>query len=43
MIPRYIELVDALPRTPTDKVAKYRLRAAGDHGITPATWDRGAR
>ncbi len=39
MVPRYIEFVDALPRTPTDKVAKFRLRAEGDHGITPATWD----
>jgi crotonobetaine/carnitine-CoA ligase len=41
MVPRYVEFVDALPRTPTDKVAKYRLREAGDHGITPDTWDRG--
>lgn len=40
MVPRYIEFVDALPRTPTDKVAKYKLRAEGDHGITPGTWDR---
>jgi carnitine-CoA ligase len=40
MVPRYIEFVDSLPRTPTDKVAKYRLRADGDHGLTPATWDR---
>jgi carnitine-CoA ligase len=43
MVPRYVEFVDALPRTPTDKVAKYRLRAEGDHGITPTTWDREAR
>lgn len=42
MVPRYIEFVDSLPRTPTDKVAKYRLRAEGNHGITPATWDREA-
>jgi crotonobetaine/carnitine-CoA ligase len=40
MVPRYVEFVDALPRTPTDKVAKYRLRAEGDHGITEHTWDR---
>ncbi|XVQ09950.1 AMP-binding protein [Spirillospora sp. CA-255316] len=40
MVPRYVEFVDALPRTPTDKVAKYRLRAEGDHGLTPGTWDR---
>ena len=39
MVPRYVEFVDALPRTPTDKVAKFRLRAEGDHGITPGTWD----
>lgn len=40
MVPRYLEFVDELPRTPTDKVAKYRLRAEGDHGITESTWDR---
>lgn len=40
MVPRYIEFVDALPRTPTDKVAKFKLRAQGDHGITATTWDR---
>lgn len=40
MIPRYIEFVDALPRTPTDKVAKHALRARGNAGLTPATWDR---
>lgn len=42
MVPRYVEFIDALPRTPTDKVAKYRLRAEGDHGLTSATWDREA-
>jgi carnitine-CoA ligase len=42
MVPRYVEFLDALPRTPTDKVAKYRLRAEGDHGITSSTWDREA-
>jgi carnitine-CoA ligase len=42
MVPRYLEFVDELPRTPTDKIAKYELRAAGDHGITAATWDREA-
>lgn len=40
MVPRYVEFVDALPRTPTDKIAKYLLRAEGDHGITATTWDR---
>lgn len=37
MIPRYIEFVDTLPKTPTDRVQKALLRAAG---ITPQTWDR---
>jgi crotonobetaine/carnitine-CoA ligase len=37
MVPRYIEFVDVLPRTPTGKVQKASLR---DQGVTPATWDR---
>ncbi|MGI9003289.1 MAG: AMP-binding protein [Pseudonocardia sp.] len=41
MVPRYIEFLGELPRTPTDKVAKHALRAMGDHGLTPRTWDRG--
>lgn len=36
MVPRYIEFLDALPRTPTDKVAKYKLR---ERGLTDETWD----
>ena len=39
MIPRYVEFVESLPRTPTAKVEKYRLQAAG---LTPGTWDRDA-
>jgi crotonobetaine/carnitine-CoA ligase len=39
MVPRYIEFMAALPRTPTDKVAKYKLREQGDHGLTDDTWD----
>ena len=35
-VPRYVEFVEELPRTPTARVQKYRLR---DRGITPATWD----
>ena len=38
MIPRYIRLVDALPKTPTAKVEKHVLR---DIGLTPDCWDRG--
>lgn len=37
MVPRYIEIVPALPRTPTNKVRKRVLR---DAGISDATWDR---
>jgi crotonobetaine/carnitine-CoA ligase len=35
-VPRYMEFVDALPYTPTNKVQKFMLRQAG---ITIATWD----
>jgi crotonobetaine/carnitine-CoA ligase len=38
-VPRYVELVAALPKTPTSKVRKNELRAAG---VGPATADRGA-
>lgn len=37
MVPRYVRIVDALPRTETHKVQKYQLRK---EGITPGTWDR---
>jgi crotonobetaine/carnitine-CoA ligase len=39
MVPRYIRVVSALPKTPTERVQKNRLR---DEGITPDTWDRDA-
>jgi len=37
MVPRYIRIIDDLPKTPTRKVEKYLLRQSG---ITPDTWDR---
>jgi crotonobetaine/carnitine-CoA ligase len=37
MVPRYIRVVSKLPKTPTDKVEKFRLQ---EHGITADTWDR---
>ena len=40
MLPRYVEFLDDLPKTPTQKIEKYRLKEAG---VTPATWDRGPR
>jgi crotonobetaine/carnitine-CoA ligase len=39
MVPRYLRFAAELPRTPTDKVEKFRLQA---EGITPDTWDREA-
>jgi crotonobetaine/carnitine-CoA ligase len=40
MVPRYVELRhELLPRTPSEKIAKEKLRAAG---TTAATWDREA-
>ncbi len=39
MVPRYVDVVAALPKTPTGKIQKYELR---DTGVTPSTWDREA-
>ncbi len=36
-VPRYVEFMDALPKTPTERVQKYLLKQAG---ITAKTWDR---
>lgn len=36
-IPRYIDIVDDLPRTENGKVQKYKLR---ERGVTSTTWDR---
>ena len=36
-IPRYVEVVDELPLTPSGKVEKYKLR---ERGVTASTWDR---
>ncbi len=38
-VPRYIERVDSLPYTPTNKVQKYRLR---ERGVDARAWDRDA-
>jgi crotonobetaine/carnitine-CoA ligase len=39
MLPRYVRLAQDLPRTPTQKVEKHRLRS---EGVTADTWDREA-
>lgn len=36
-VPRYLEVVGELPKTPNLKIQKHRLR---EGGVTPATWDR---
>ena len=38
-VPRYVEFISDMPKTPTEKLRKHILREAG---ITPATWDREA-
>ncbi|QHE84172.1 AMP-binding protein [Hydrogenophaga sp. BPS33] len=38
-VPRYVAFRDHLPRTPTDRIEKYRLKA---EGITADCWDREA-
>ena len=37
MIPRYIDFASEIPKTPTGKMEKYKLR---EKGITRTTWDR---
>lgn len=36
-VPRFVEFMDSLPKTPTQRVEKYKLKQAG---ITENTWDR---
>lgn len=38
-LPRYVAIRDELPKTPTHRVEKYKLRA---EGISATTWDRDA-
>jgi crotonobetaine/carnitine-CoA ligase len=38
MVPRYVRFMSALPKTPTDKVEKFRLQQQG----TAGAWDRDA-
>jgi carnitine-CoA ligase len=37
LVPRYIDVVRALPHTPTGKIQKFDVRA---RGVTATTWDR---
>lgn len=38
-VPRYIEFIDAIPKTPSQKIQKNKLR---DRGLSESTWDREA-
>ena len=38
-VPRYLEFVDDIPKTPSQKIQKNKLR---ERGLTAATWDREA-
>ena len=37
MVPRYVEFLPEMPKTPTEKIKKAELRASG---VNAATWDR---
>ncbi len=37
MVPRFVRFAASLPKTPTDKVEKFRLK---QEGVSPDTWDR---
>ena len=39
MVPRYVDIVPDLPKTPTGKIQKFPLR---ETGVTTTTWDREA-
>ncbi len=39
MVPRYVTVLDELPKTPTGKIQKYTLR---ERGVTNESWDREA-
>jgi len=36
-VPRFVEFLDELPKTPTERVEKYKLK---ERGVGPNTWDR---
>lgn len=37
MVPRYLDFMDDIPKTPTGKIQKYKLR---EQGVGPDSWDR---
>lgn len=39
MVPRFVEFVDALPNTPSEKIEKYKLKALAEERRSEL-WDR---
>ena len=39
-VPRYVRVLDELPRTPSQRLQKYKLR---DAGVTADMWDASVR
>lgn len=37
MVPRYVEIKDSLPKTPSERIEKYKLK---EEGVTGRCWDR---
>jgi crotonobetaine/carnitine-CoA ligase len=37
MVPRYVRIIKDMPKTPTQRIEKYKLRK---EGVTLDTWDR---
>lgn len=37
MVPRYLEYVESFPKTPTERIEKYKLR---QNALNENTWDR---
>ena len=41
MVPRYLEFIDSLPKTPSEKIEKYKLKLAAAERLSEI-WDREA-
>ena len=39
MVPRYLDVIDALPKTPSEKIEKYKLTVAARERLDEL-WDR---
>jgi crotonobetaine/carnitine-CoA ligase len=41
MVPRYLDFIDEMPKTPSENIEKYRLKAAAAENLD-RLWDREA-